>query len=361
MSQKKIGLREVLIDLFPVKILEQNLQKALKYFSAAIAKNGKLSFMTWELWPSHKNGICFDKEYRLNASHASDRDHNNAIIIQGPIKRERDYTLETVKLYLSQNPNTYVIVSTWDTERLFEFNELENPNLYIVTSKLPDTAGSHNFNYQRISTNAGIKKANELNVKFVCKTRTDHRIYAPYFMRTLQIMLEKAVPPQLCSGGRVIENSSHICKFRPYSMSDAFQYAKIGDIQELWDVAPDLRNRTAEEYQREKDGRVRLIDYALDDIAEVGLHLRYSKKVAPSLTLSLLDYYKFIVDKFYIIDDQLIQLHMYRHDNRERFRVGDPGFEANRDLTRIDHMTWLRMTEGFFPNINFDVYKVEQP
>lgn len=356
---KKI-LKKLLVTFFPSTLVDVKLHQFLKLVSAAIAQNGKLFFFTWELWPAETRRISFDTEYRFDIGEADEKEPKNAIIIQGPIKRERDYTLETVKLYLEQNPGTDVILSTWQTECLFDFEKLNHPNFHIVISQLPNSSGSHNFNYQQVSTIAAIKKAMELDVNYICKTRTDHRIYAAYFMRTMRIMLENSKKPKRFKGGRIIENSSHVCKFRPYSMSDVFQFARANDIVDLWAAEPDLRNRSASEYQKEKKGNVRLIDYALDYIAEVGLHRKYAQKVAPSLGLSLQDYYTFIVDKFLIMDDQFIQLHMLRHDNRERFRVGDPGYSQPRDLARIDHVTWLRMSEGYYPDINFDVYKVEQ-
>ena len=360
MIRAKNIIKPLLVKLFPSRLIETKLEIILKIVSGAIIQKGKNSYFTWELWPSETIQTSFDVETRIVENKKFHLEPKNVIVVQGPIKRERNYTLETIKLYLKQNPDTDVVLSTWNSECLAEFAQIKHPNLHIVVSQLPKVSGSHNFNYQQVSTIAGIKKATELNAVYICKTRTDHRIYAPYFMRTLRLMLDGCVLPQRFGGGRIIENSSHVCKFRPYSMSDVFQFGHATDIAEMWSIEPDRRHRSAAQYQAEKNGAVRLVDYAKDYIAEVGLHRKYAQKVAPSLGLNLPDYYAFIVDKFLIVDDQVIQLHMLRHDNRERFRVGDPGFSSTRDLARIDQLTWLRMTAGYYPDINFDIYKVEQ-
>src|SRR3990167_11502815 len=53
-------------------------------------------------------------------------DASCAIIIQGPIRREDNFTLETVKLYRKHSPAATVILSTWEDEDISTFKTLED-------------------------------------------------------------------------------------------------------------------------------------------------------------------------------------------------------------------------------------------
>ena len=78
-----------------------------------------------------------------------------AIIIQGPIRREDNFTLETVKLYRKHYPAATVILSTWEDEDVSSFEILKSEHLKIILSPKPPIAGQNNVNMQIASTKAG--------------------------------------------------------------------------------------------------------------------------------------------------------------------------------------------------------------
>lgn len=100
-----------------------------------------------------------------------------AIIIQGPLKAEDDFTMETVKIYRILFPEALLIVSTWKTENQQILREIEREGALIIQSESPIKNGVGNMNYQRDSTLAGLHKAYELGFQYSIKTRTDQRIY----------------------------------------------------------------------------------------------------------------------------------------------------------------------------------------
>ncbi len=103
-----------------------------------------------------------------------------AIIMQGPLVKEQNFTLETVKCYKKLFPGAAVIVSTWDTEDAELLQTLRNQeNCRVVTLALPKHSGILNLNYQVASTMAGIRQAVELSKEYVFKTRSDHRFLKP--------------------------------------------------------------------------------------------------------------------------------------------------------------------------------------
>src|SRR3989338_8302443 len=69
-----------------------------------------------------------------------------AIIIQGPIRREDNFTLETVKLYRQHYPAATVILSTWEDEDVSTFEPLRDGRFKIVLGKKPSYNGTGNVN-----------------------------------------------------------------------------------------------------------------------------------------------------------------------------------------------------------------------
>ena len=102
-----------------------------------------------------------------------------AIIIQGPIVYDDDFTLHTIQLYQINYPGISLILSTWKNEEsnpnFSKFKEIKD--LDIVLSDPPMNGGILNVNYQRYSTYAGIKRASNRGIPYVMKTRTDFRLY----------------------------------------------------------------------------------------------------------------------------------------------------------------------------------------
>ena len=82
-----------------------------------------------------------------------------AIVIQGPIRHEKDFTLETVKLYGKHYPAATVILSTWEDENISAFESLGSEKFKVIRNKKPSNPGGSNINMQIVSTKAGVDKA----------------------------------------------------------------------------------------------------------------------------------------------------------------------------------------------------------
>ncbi len=162
-----------------------------------------------------------------------------AIILQGPLARASNFTLETVKLYKKIFPQTFIIVSTWDDENAKDITLLRNEGADVLLNKKPSYPGPYNVNLQIISTRQGMKRANEIGVDYIIKSRTDHRIYAPNSKRFLinliktfplthNYTLQKQRLATLCYGGTF--------KYRLYNISDIFMFGGREDMLLYWDV-----------------------------------------------------------------------------------------------------------------------------
>ena len=177
-----------------------------------------------------------------------DLDNKIAIVMQGPLMVENDFTLETAKFYKRCYPQALIIVSTWKDSDSETIEKIKQQNVVVVLSDLPDNCGNLNINYQTVNTLAGVKMAKEMGAEFVCKTRTDQRIYHTDTMnylanlvRTFPVNNEDFVEKQK---GRIVT----MCMpygdlFYPYCLADFLYFGYIEDIEELFSLPLDKRQK----------------------------------------------------------------------------------------------------------------------
>ena len=91
-----------------------------------------------------------------------DLDNKIAIVMQGPLMVENDFTLETAKFYKRCYPQALIIVSTWKDSDSETIEKIKQQNVVVVLSDLPNNCGNLNINYQTVNTLAGVKKAKEM-------------------------------------------------------------------------------------------------------------------------------------------------------------------------------------------------------
>ena len=166
-----------------------------------------------------------------------------AIVMQGPISHEDNFTLETVKYYKKMYPDICIILSTWDDELEASILEFKKLDVIIVQTKKPDYSGVLNVNFQIVSTLAGINKAEELNAKYVIKTRTDQRVCKPYVFYSLCKMLEYFTPVNTnLMNRRILTLSTYIHNmFTPYFLCDFFYVGDIVDLKKFFSCNLDKR------------------------------------------------------------------------------------------------------------------------
>ncbi len=171
-----------------------------------------------------------------------------AIVLQGPLLLENDFTLETVRLYRRGFPDATVIVSSWTDADPDTVSRLEKEGAIVVLSKLPENCGHLNINYQAVNTLAGIRKGIEIGAKYICKTRTDQRLYHPDAFGHLLNLLN-CYP--VCNDdfkeeqrGRIVS----VCMpygdmFYPYAVSDFLYFGFAEDIERLFSFPLDTREK----------------------------------------------------------------------------------------------------------------------
>lgn len=323
---KKIITYTVKIILFLLKrlISERLINLVLREFNAINSKN----FYTYHARPQKAHDYHYDS-YNLNMVNKE----KLAIILQGPVKKENDYTLNTIKLYLKNYPEALIILSTWEGESIALE---ESENLKILHNELPENRGALNFNLQKKSTLSGLRLALSADAQFAIKTRTDQRLCAPNLDLLLHEFLERN--PAHDGRARIVESSVNICKYRPYSMCDVFQYSSTEELIQMWDIDDDNRSLTATELSNTNPSP---IDMYNADVAEIRLHRRYAVSRGYTATQDLENYHKFISDYFIVIDKEMLDLHFFKYKASEYDLSMNPLYSNKRILSRFTHSDWL--------------------
>ena len=92
-----------------------------------------------------------------------------AIILQGPIDNEENFTLETIRIYKKIFPNARIILSTWENENINQIRLIQKENIDLIQNKIPRNSGTGNINLQLKSTSAGIELAKSEGIKYTLK------------------------------------------------------------------------------------------------------------------------------------------------------------------------------------------------
>ena len=165
-------------------------------------------------------------------SWSADLRDDTAIVMQGPLRHEDDFTLETVRRYPTNFPNAPIIVSTWDDERGEATAALKSAGAHVVTHRPPEERGVQNSNLQMWSAAKGVATADDLGAAFVLRTRTDQRLYSERLLGVLHATVENfpLEDEQGSQSQRMVGLSFNTFAYRMYGLSDMYTYGATEDL-----------------------------------------------------------------------------------------------------------------------------------
>ena len=237
-----------------------------------------------------------------------------AVVLQGPLWKDHDFTLETVKLYRRHFGSAAIIVSTWDDEESEVVSELVNLGAEVLLNEKPAYSGTSNINLQIVSSRNGILRAKELGVEYVVKTRTDQRMYAPDIGDFLHNMVETfPVSRDATLKGRVVGVSLNTFKYRMYGLSDMLTYGHIEDLLLYWSTDLDMRIFSQEEIRRFNTPR----KWAKCRLCEVYLATEFLKKVGHDLKWTLEDSWLAFARYFCVVDKEQLDMFWPKYNRLE--------------------------------------------
>ncbi len=162
---------------------------------------------------------------------------DTAIVVQGPVIYENDFTIETMYRYRWLYPNAIIILSTWKGEIQDFFRWQANSiGIVLIENEMPAEHGISNIRLQLISSHQGILCANKYKeIKYVMKTRTDQRIFLPDFLSYMRNMLKTFDVKSEILKERIVflggYQSSCLC---PFEMCDFLTFGNVDDMKEFY-------------------------------------------------------------------------------------------------------------------------------
>ncbi|SHN51258.1 WavE lipopolysaccharide synthesis [Butyrivibrio hungatei DSM 14810] len=162
---------------------------------------------------------------------------DTAIVIQGPVLYEGDFTLETILYYRRLYPVTTIILSTWMGEVTPELRYmLEAAGITVLENEKPEITGKTNVKLQAFSSLKGVDLAEkDQNIKYVLKTRTDQRFFLPDFLSYMRNMIKLYPVAQEGLEGRIefLGGYSSLMTY-PFRLTDFMTFGTIGDIKRFY-------------------------------------------------------------------------------------------------------------------------------
>jgi hypothetical protein len=281
--------------------------------------------------------------YEVSPRIPSEDEQFTAVIIQGPLQKKNNFSLETVKIYKKIFPLSPIIVSTWSSERKKDLDDLERAGAVLVISEKPDSTGWGNIALQVVSTGAGLRHARDLGCKYVVKTRTDWRMYRPSALQCLNSLLGSFPPAD--SGkqeNRIVASSTATFKHRVYGLTDIFQYGSIVDMMKYWeDLSSDVQGKIHKAETPQVMNGTPLV-------AEIYLCARYLETIGFNLDFSLNQWWESLKNNFIVVDNAMLDGVWNKYDKsfENRFTSG----YTLRGPLAIDHFDWLRLLNSDVPD-----------
>lgn len=319
------------------------------------------------------NSICksFDGDsyvsYRLRALHPTTSvpiidsfcvGDKFAILLQGPIGNGYEFLFESIKYYKKIYYDAIIIVSTWNDEKPNVIKSLRRHGVMCVQSEKPKLTGTLNVNLQIISTLAGIRKARELGIKFVAKTRTDQRICKPYILYSLMDMIQLFKPSSSDIKYRIVATST-FCNnmFTPYYLSDFFFLGQIDEIEKYFSCPLDERHIS----HPGKISRKKLSESMYPP--EVYLMKNYLRKyLGQNCEDTIKEYWQCLKDYFICVSRSDVDLFSMKYKTSKMDHINNSEYFP-KDTQRLKYLmgfnfwTW---SELYFGNIKYkDEYEKE--
>lgn len=180
-----------------------------------------------------------------------------AIVLQGLIETNYDFTYQSVLYYQKLYPGVHIIISTWEYIDKRVINRFKAVGCEIVLSKEIQVCGTGNVNYQICTSLAGIKRAKELGALYVLKNRSDLRLFrfgALNFMKSLISNYPIESNNKYGLRGRIVTQGGNPGQmFIPYWLQDFIYFGFTDDLLNLFDIKySELMIHSTPNYLREK-------------------------------------------------------------------------------------------------------------
>jgi len=266
-----------------------------------------------------------------------------AIIIQGPLINEDNFTIETIKFYSNIYPEIPIIFSSWKRDIDKIKNEKFKKKINFISNNLPSYSGYKNINLQSVSSKNAISFAKKLGCKYVLKTRSDIRIYSLDFKDYLIDLIKfykinKSV--NLRQKERII-TTSFTLRYRLYGISDMVMFGNINDLYNYFNImtTPKIEKKFLNFIVSLK---FKDQTYFIQNefCPEIYFFKEFFKKLRIKLKWTVNDNIKKISENFIIIDNQSLSIY-WKKSNKVINHFSDRPMNTNMSL-EFSFNDWLK-------------------
>lgn len=270
-----------------------------------------------------------------------------AVILQGPVMHENDFTLNTVRYYNKLSGDIRIIVSTWSTESDDTVRDLENAGAIVIQSKPLSFGGVGNINNQLATMQAGIEKAIEIKADFICKSRTDQRIEHPYAFAYMQNLLKQhPVAEDSKLQNRIVAFAMEYGSiFEPFYISDFLYFGCAQDMKMMLQIPFDERRKI------DRPNLTRRMLAEQKGNAEIYIVKSFFEACGEVYDNSILGYWTLLKNSMILIDKPMIRLYWPKYDARYCDHVRDGSYTTRmvserNGLANFDFLSWLSLKNG---------------
>ena len=288
------------------------------------------NYVSFSIRPKKAKNIFTDIELYENSS--------TAIIIQGSIYGLEHFVEETIYIYKKVFQNIKIILSTWEDEVKVDFlKKFDNDkSIKIILNKRPIT--NFNVDLQTYSTFSALLYAEEKQIKYCLKTRTDCRIYKKNSILFLKNLLKTFPIDQKYQflKERIISCSIDTRKYRVYGLSDIFQFSSTENLKKYFykdNLIDSLKKMNLNTYPSIKN------DTAI--INEIFLCSRYIYKNNINLQWTLDDWWQKCRELFIIVDANSLDFFWYKYEWKYEQRFST-NYTSNFEQS-LQYSDWLNL------------------
>jgi WavE lipopolysaccharide synthesis protein len=236
----------------------------------------------------------------------------NTIVVQGPVMK--GVTAHVLRIVAALNPDSLVLLSTWNDTDPVLLTEASTVADHVVTSTRPRIAGVQNRNLQIVSTRAGVERALELGARTILKTRTDLAILGQSVFERAERWLRNFDASSARSFGlhnRLIVPSNYTRKYLLYHPSDLAMLGAAEDLALYWSAPLDPRSGELHSVAS-PNAALAAVNLA-GHPAESYLGLEFCRTLGRPVTGTLVDSWIFYRDLFAVVDNDWFDLLWFKN------------------------------------------------
>lgn len=271
-----------------------------------------------------------------------------AVVMQGPVCEQDQFSLETLRIYRKLMPTAKLIVSTWEDTPESVLAPLRREGVEVVLSRKPEYPGILNINMQMESAKAGIEHAIAGGASWIVKTRTDQRMLAPnlpaYLVALAETFPVKGAWPQR---HRIFGLGMGTLKYGLYHLTDQTVFGWADDMLLYWSP-PCREDKPRADWPTDPAKRFATVpvgELYPQAAPESYFASQYLMRIGRSLDWTIADSWAAFRDHFGIVDFSSTDFYWVKNQSSNLLE-DDRRYSSVDNRLNLDFKEWLLLYSG---------------